>query len=147
VKAIGTGYDDFELILQSIPQGVSVGSSISPYEAINQLLLRVYQAAKQLAKFGGRRIAVVVIGEINWIHFDFQLHGGWVDWSNPSFLSAEQRWETTLRRLERDDPGIRTNLASAVKAIDAVWIMKRLENYEYRLEYEIPTRSAAPADT
>ncbi len=48
LKAIGIPYDDFEIILQSISDGPS-GRAISPYAAINFMLFRIYEAAKQLA--------------------------------------------------------------------------------------------------
>jgi hypothetical protein len=138
VKAIGAEHDDFEMILQRIAQGPS-GGSVSPYAAINYLLFRVYEAARQLARFQGRRVAVVMVGDINWYRFDFQLRNHWIDWSNPSFLSADPTWEEFLRRQEHRYPGIRTDLAFAMREIDAVWIMNRLEGYVYRLEYEILT--------
>jgi hypothetical protein len=140
VKAIGTWRDEFEMALQSIEQGESSRWN-SPYERINHLLFRVYKAAKQLANFVGRRIAVIVVDADNWRHFEFQLrkNGSWVEWSNPSFLSADSASEKFLQATELSYPEIRSDLAKAMKAIDAVWIMKRLEDHEYSLEHEIPT--------
>jgi hypothetical protein len=48
VKLIGTEDTDFKLILQSLA-GKIVADSVSPYAAVNYLLFRVYEAAKQLA--------------------------------------------------------------------------------------------------
>jgi hypothetical protein len=118
LKAIGIPYDDFEIILQSISDGPS-GRAISPYAAINFMLFRIYEAAKQLAHFNGRRIAVVVIGDDRAYRFDFQLRGSWIDWSNPTFLAADRTWENFLARQERENyPDIRTDVGPTLRAID-----------------------------
>lgn len=57
IKAIGTEDFDFEMMLRSLAQDASAGF-VSPYAAMNYLLFRVYEAAKQLVRFNGSRIAV-----------------------------------------------------------------------------------------
>ena len=59
VKTLGIERNDFEMVLQSLANGPS-GRAVSPRAAINYMLFRVYEAAKQLERFGGRRIAVAV---------------------------------------------------------------------------------------
>jgi hypothetical protein len=140
VKSIGTEDGDFEITLRSLAEGPT-GGPFSPYVAINYLLFRAYEAAKQLARFDGYRIAVVVIDEVTWWRFDFQLKNSWIDWSNPSFLNNDPAWETFLVEQESRYPQIRTELPAVIKAVDAIWIMKRSYGYGYRLEYEIQTRS------
>jgi hypothetical protein len=138
VKAIGIEHNDFEMILRGMAEPSVVGP-ISPYAAINYLLFRTYEAAKQLAHFEGSRITVVVISDLNWHRFDWQLDNRWIDWDNPAFLSADSTWEAFLQSQVKRYPEIRTEVASVVTAIDAVWVMKRSYGYEYSLEYEIPT--------
>jgi hypothetical protein len=138
VKSIGTQDDDFEEILRSMAQGASAGWR-DPYDAINYLLLRVYEAAKQLARYDGYRIAVATINNDTWENFDFQLKGDWIEWSNPSFFDSSPSWKIFLKEQERRYPEIRTELPSVIRAIDEVWIMKRLNGYEYHLEYDLCT--------
>src|SRR5262249_50383481 len=131
--------NDFDMFLRSLANGPA-GRAVSPHAAINYLLFRVYEAAKQLERFGGRRIAVAVFDNQMSHPFGRPLRGNWIDWSTPHFLPADPVWESCLQRQDAESyPRIRTDVAPAVKAIDAVWIMKRSYGYKYSLEYEIPT--------
>jgi hypothetical protein len=80
----------------------------------------------------------MIINGVAWWRFDWQLEGGWVDWSNPSFLDGSPSWETFLNGQERHHPNIRSELPSAIRAIDAVWIMERSGRYKFRLAYGLP---------
>ncbi len=137
VKFIDTEDDDFKRVLRSLAEGPSVGW-VSPYDAVNYLLLRAYEAAKQLARLEGPRVAVLIISGLTWWRFDWQLKNGWVDWSNPSFLYGSQSWERFLNEQEKRYPNIRSELPSVIRAIDAVWIMERSGGYKFRLAYELP---------
>lgn len=141
VKSIGTEDDDFQMILRSMAQGASAGP-VSAYAGINYLLFRVYETAKQLAGFEGPRIAVAIIDDLTWWRFERQLSSGWVDWANPQFLDQDPAWETFLQTQERRYPHLRSELASAVAAIDAAWVIRRSYGYEYHLEYELSTANS-----
>ncbi len=138
VKAIGTEDGDFEIMLRSLEHGPS-GGAFSLYSAINYLLLRVYEAAKQLAQYDGRRIAVVVIDDVTWWRFSLQLKQSWIDWASPSFFDNDTPTKTYLEDLESRFPEILTDVAPAVAEIAAVWIIRRSDGFEYNLEYEIST--------
>ena len=55
VKFIGTEHDDFVTILERLV-GQPAGGPVSPYDAANYLLFRVYEAAKQLQRNAYNRI-------------------------------------------------------------------------------------------
>ena len=82
VKFIGMEDGDFGVLLSSIG-GTPAGGLVSPYQAINYLLLRVYEAAHQLKSAIGTKCVVVVIDELAWHRFDVQIRKGWIDWERP----------------------------------------------------------------
>jgi len=141
VKSIGSEDDDFAMILRSMAQGPSAGS-VSPYVAINYLLFRVYEAAKQLAQFNGHRIAVAVIDDLTWWRFEMQLQNHWIEWGNPTFLAHDPEWEKFAKEQDDRYPELRAELRSVVGGIDGVWIIKRAYGYEHHLEQELSTGSA-----
>ena len=54
--------------------GNPLSDSVSPYDAINFLVFRIYEAAKQLQKANCiRRTALLAIDEITWCRFHVQL--------------------------------------------------------------------------
>jgi hypothetical protein len=135
VKLIGTEDTDFKLILQSLA-GKIVADSVSPYAAVNYLLFRVYEAAKQLAGMkNGRRIAVVVVNDLTWWRFKVQLRNAWIDWSKPRFLGDDQAWGKFLEKQQLTYTDLSTDLPQALSRIDGVWIARQ-QDYKFRLEYE-----------
>jgi len=86
IKFIGTQDGDFSIILRGLANQPAV-TSVSPYEAANYLLFRVYEAAKQLQRSTSERIAVVVVDDLTWFRFKLQLNDGWINWDNPRFFS------------------------------------------------------------
>jgi len=140
VKLIGTEDTDFQMILQSLA-GKVVADSVSPYTALNYLLFRVYEAAKQLARVkNGRRIAVVIVNELTWWRFEVQLRNGWIDWTEPRFLGDDPAWGKFLERQQLTYIDLPADLPQALSKIDGVWIARELQDYEYRLEYETALR-------
>lgn len=81
VKFIGMEDTDFQILLDSMQSGPS-GGAISPYQPVNYLIFRVYEASLQLASAIGERVVVIVIDDMAWFRFDMQLGHGWVDWNN-----------------------------------------------------------------
>ena len=139
VKFIGLEDIDFSMILRSIAEGSSA-QAVSTCSGINYLLFRVYEAAKQLAKFNGRRVAVTVIDDMAWARIKMPLENNYIDWAKPAFLDAGWRWEKFLREQEGRYPAIRTELHGVVRSIDTAWVVTRSHEHEYHLESELPVQ-------
>ena len=139
VKSIGIRDEEFQMILRSMKEGPS-GGPVPTYSGINYLLLRVYEAAKQLRRFDGARVAIAVIDDVAWSGFDLQLQDHWLDWAHPAFFEGNETWETFLgQEMNRWCPNVRIELASVVQGIDRVWIVRRSnDDYQFHLEYEFP---------
>ncbi|MGA2774300.1 MAG: hypothetical protein ABSG26_26230 [Bryobacteraceae bacterium] len=86
VKFIGVEDGDFRIFLESIA-GSPGGGFVSPYTAMNFLLFRAYEAARQLHAVTGTKTVVVVIDDMTWFRFDMQLRGNWIN-SLPSKLAG-----------------------------------------------------------
>lgn len=138
VKSIGVDDDDFEIMIRSLMEGPSGGASCL-YVAINYLIFRIYQAAKQLESFNEPRVALVVIDDEAWWRFRRGLEEGWLDLANPAFFNCHPhpKWEALLRGQAGRYPNLEVELADMVRQLDAVWIIRRLHGYEYNLEYEL----------
>ena len=134
VKFIGTENDDFGKILESLA-GRPAAGTVSPYDAVNYLLFRVYEAAKQLRQVVCDRIAVVVVEELTWFRFELQLSDGWVDWSNPRFFSGHA-WEGFLAGQRARYPNLLDDLQPALRSLNAIWILRQSEGYQYHREFE-----------
>jgi hypothetical protein len=134
VKFIGTENDDFALIVESLA-GQSAAGSVSPYDAANYLLFRVYEAAIQLQRIVCDRIAVVVVEDLTWFRFEAQLSDGWIDWVNPSFLPGHA-WEGFLARQRKRYPDP-LDLQPALRSLNGVWILRQSEGYQYHRECEV----------
>lgn len=139
VKFIGLEDIDFSMILRSIAEGSSA-QAVSTCSGVNYLLFRVYEAAKQLATFNGRRVAVMVIDDMAWVRIEMPIENDYIDWTKPAFLDAGPAWETFLREKEVRYPDIRTALHPVVRGIDTAWVVTRSHEYEYHLESELPVQ-------
>lgn len=140
VKFIGTENDDFVRILENLAGQSGVGS-VSPYNATNYLLFRVYEAAKQLQRIVCDRIAVVVVEDLTWFRFEVQLSDGWVDWANPGFYPGPV-WEEFVERQRTRYPHLLDDLQPALRSLNAVWILRQSEGYQYHREFEVPLNLA-----
>jgi len=140
VKFIGIGDDAFKMILNSIEKGSSARSGPCLYSSSNYLLFRIYEAAKQLAKIDGHRIAVIVIDEGTWVPFKIPLEDHWIDWEHPVFFeNANQAWKQLINKEEVRNPNPMAELTSVVVSIDDIWILTRSHEYEYHMEHELST--------
>jgi hypothetical protein len=135
VKFIGPEDGDFAMILKSLASQ-STGGLVSPYDAANYLLFRVYEAAKQLERSDCDRIAVVVVDEPTWLRFKSQLNHGWIDWPNPRFFSGHA-WEGFLARQRTRYPDLPDDLQPTLQGLNAVWILKQSEGYLFHRECEM----------
>lgn len=140
VKFIGTERDDFVTMLESLA-GQAAGGPVSPYDAANYLLFRVYEAAKQLQRSAYNRIAVVVVEALTWWRFQIPLKYGWINWANPSFFFGHT-WEGFLSRQRTRYPDLLDDLQPALHSLNAVWILKQSESYQYHRELEVSLKRA-----
>jgi hypothetical protein len=140
VKYIGVEDADFATVLRSLA-GQDAGGPVSPYAAPNYRLLRVYNAAKQLQKTTYGRTAVLVVDALTWYRFEPPLRANWINWANPTFLSADATWEAFLVR-QPEYPDLLADLRPALQSLDAVWILRRSDGYQYHREVEIPIGGA-----
>jgi hypothetical protein len=134
IKFIGIEDAAFDLRLKSIAGDAAAGS-LPLYSAVNYLLFRVYEAARQLRDAAQSRIAVIIVED--WSRFDFQLKGKWIKWGQPEFIGAEPEWESFLRTQEKKYPSVSSDLASVVAGLDAVWIVP-MSDSGFDLECIIP---------
>ena len=79
IKLIGLEDADFGMVLQSIA-GAPAGTCVSPYTAINYLLFRTYEAAKQLGTISSLKAVILIIDDVTWWRFELQLRKNWIDW-------------------------------------------------------------------
>jgi hypothetical protein len=134
VKFISTENDDFALILDSIAGRPAAGSA-SPYDAADYLLFRVYEAAKQLQRTDIDRIAVVVVEDLTWDSFEVQIEERWIDWNSPKFF-FRNAFGKFLEGQRARYPDLPDDLQPTLRSLNAVWILRQLEGYQYHQEFE-----------
>jgi hypothetical protein len=138
VKFIGTQDEDFEMILRSVDYPAA--TSVSPYAAINYLLFRVYEAAKQLVLVNRNRIAVVIVEDLTWWRFAVQLEEGWIDWSAPRFIGQDSDWGVFLTEQLQRYPELTSEMPSVLAQIDKIWIIRQSHGFQHHLEHELSVR-------
>ena len=139
VKSIGSQDIDFDMVVRSMAEGPAA-YTVSPYAAINYLLFRLYEASKQLARYNGRRVAVVVIEDLTWSRFQTQLENRWIDWNNPKFFEKDLEWEAFIKTQQSRYPNLYSELQSMVGQIHEASVIRRKYGYEYEMAYELQTR-------
>ena len=138
VKFIGSQDTDFDMILRSMAEGPST-YTVSPYAAINYLLFRVYEASKQLARYNGRKISVVIIDDLTWSRFEIQLEKRWINWNNPEFFEKDLEWRAFIKTQQSRYSNLCSELQTVVGQIHRAWVFRRKYGYEYNLAYELQT--------
>lgn len=141
VKFIGSEDGDFSTLLKAIA-GKQAASVVSPYAAINYLLFRAYEGAKQLAKVNGGRVVTVIVDDITWDRFQMQLEHGWIDWSKPQFIGEHTGWQTFLAEQRRRHDGLPGELATVLQGVDAVWILRQSSRFEFSVAYKYAMHGA-----
>lgn len=102
---------------------------LSPYGAVNYLLFRAYEAAKQLQRTNATgRVALVVIDELTWFTFETQLKDGWIDWKNPAFIGVNDSFIDNERN---ENPSLDAELGPVLRSIDSVWILERSDGRQF----------------
>ncbi len=131
-KFIGVNDDDFLQIVDSI-SGQSAGGGVSAYDPIDYLLIRVYEAAKQLRNTDRDRIALVIIDKLAWsIRFAVQLQDQWIDWGNPSFF-FQHDFKEFLENKQPKHPEVfdTSELQSVLSELHEIWILTRSEKFQF----------------
>lgn len=140
VKLIGIEDDDFAAVADSLANKTSV-RCVSPYEAVNYLLLRAYEAAKQLEHDSHKRIAVVVIENLTWDGFDLQLDDEWVDWPQPRFFEGRgkvgPKWMDLIAKQKKRHHNFPGDFGRTLDVLDELRIMTRSDGYELHPRYTV----------
>ena len=140
VKAIGTQDAAFMSVLASLHNEPS-GRSCSPDAAVNYLLFRTYEAAKQLHSEGEGRVAIVVIDQMAWHEFNRQLFDRWIDWNSPRFFGGDPEWTAFIDAQRGRYEQLDDEMGTVIHSLDALWIARRSEGFMYRLELAVALRS------
>lgn len=140
VKFLGGEDEDFRMILQSVA-GLPAGGPVSPYAAINYLLFRAYEAAKQFSITSVNRSVVLIVEDLTWWRFRIQLSNRWIDWANPRFIGQDPTWDEFLKEQQKRYPGLPSDVAATLREVDAVWIVRETYGYQFQLEYKVDRRS------
>jgi hypothetical protein len=140
VKFLGLEKGDLLMIQDSL-DGHPVCGPISPYQAVDYLLFRVYEAARQLEKSTTKRNAVIVINEMSMFRFCGQLSENWIDWDNPQFMAEDDTWKQLLGQPKKY-PGLPLDLCDKIAQLDRVMIFHQNHNFDFRLKGEFNPRRA-----
>lgn len=138
VKFFGLEDADFQTLVASMQSG-PVAGFISPYQALNYLIFRVYEASVQLASAVGERIVVIVIDAIAWFRFDVQVKHRWIDWNNPSFVQIDEGWRRFMEAQPNGGPSA-ADLHNAIGQISRVKVYQQNAAFEFKLELDAPIR-------
>src|SRR5262249_9041616 len=131
VKYIGTEDWDFQDVLDSLDRGgVGKGRARSIPNAADFLLLKIYEAAKQLESSSGRRTAVVVINDyLAWSNFDFVLSHECIDWTSPRLTSTDPEWQKFLDEFKKRYPKIETDLGVVLATLHEIRIFRLTDGF------------------
>jgi len=135
VKSLGQEDSDFEAIVASLhgPAAVQIRDL---YAAANYMLFRVYEAAKQLQQFEGRRIVLIVVNEIAWHAVEFQLRGNWIDWRDAKLLEAKSTsWQAFIEEQRKRYPRMDGELSAVIRSVDDIRIFKLRYGFELSEEF------------
>jgi len=139
VKYIGEEDCQFEQDLKSSISGETGHGAFGVYEGHNYILLRVYEATKQLSDFKGDRYVFIVISRETWDSFD-------IDLLQPYPLNftdlAPLKWKDPLsgKKVEKKYPNIETEIKEVLNQIKELWIIKS-DSWEYSLSKIITKES------
>jgi hypothetical protein len=138
IKFFGMEATDFQMFVESL-KDEPAGGSISPYQAINYLIFRVYQAALQLASSSDQRVVVIVVDETAWFRFSLQFDGKWIDWTDPAFIQLDDDFKKFLQTQAGGVPSS-DDLRNAISQIDRVKVYKQNSAFEFLLKSDVRVR-------
>ncbi len=135
VKYIGQDEEVFKTVVEAL-QGRGGTGFYGLYDASNYILLRAYDAAKQLEKSTIARIALIVISGDAWSDMEPVLEKDWINWESPSFAEGTSRWKgflDSLRAGKKKDlyRNIENDLSEVLHSLDQIWIVKEKEHFKY----------------
>lgn len=138
VKYIGQDDEVFKTVVEAL-QGIGGAGWGDLYGASNYILLRAYDAAKQLEKSTIARIALIVISGDTWSFMQQVLEKDWINWDSPSFAEGTSRWKGFLDSLKTGKRkelyrNIENDLSYVLHTLDQIWICKVQEGIEYSIE-------------
>lgn len=139
LKFIGQQDADFEAMIQSIG-GQGNCHWVSPYGAVNYLVFRAYEAARQLLKTTKphvQRIGVLIIDEVAWWRFEHQLTNGWVDWTQPRFIGDDLAWKEFIEGQKTRYPCLPNDLPTTTGQVGSIWVVKQSSDFAFHLIYDI----------
>ncbi|MEZ5288274.1 MAG: hypothetical protein R2712_26430, partial [Vicinamibacterales bacterium] len=124
IKFIGAEDADVSQVVEAIG-GASPADVVSPYAAANYLLFRAFEAARQLGARRDARVCILVVDNTAWWRFDCVVANDWIDWSAPVFLEADDTWAKFMGVKLRSHPTLLAELKEQIRALDAVWLLRR----------------------
>lgn len=139
VKYIGQEDWDFVDISESVDRnGVGKGRAVSLYAPSDWVLFKIYEAANQLADFPQARLAVLVISDLTWHHFQIPLKENWMHWESPRFFNNDSSWNIFFQKQKKRYPNIEREIGTVLGSLTQAWIIREQYGYQYAREYEIP---------
>ncbi len=146
VKLIGDEDNDMKRLLKkrllkSIA-GKPSPDSVSPYDAMNYLAFRAYEAAVQLGSVGANRVIVLAVDVTAWWRFEPQLENRWIDFRQPKFFQQEASasGHEFIENQKNKYPNFPGDCAAAMREVDSIWIVTKSSDIQLELKYNLPIR-------
>lgn len=135
VKYIGLEDRRFEDILESLKLRKAKCTGLGFYDGYNYILLRAYEATRQLLNLKEDLYVFIVISNLAWDFLDMPVEDNWFLQRPTSFIdSASLRWKEFLskKKKEKKYQNIDKEIKTILNRIKELWIIKN-ENWEYHL--------------
>ena len=140
VKYIGQEDFMFENIVESISSGEAVGGPWNIYGGYNFILLKAFEAAKQLFSSTKYPLAILVVNNMAWDFLEMPIKDKWI-YNRPIrfFDSASEKWEKFLckKKSENRFANIENELDTIIGDLKELWIFKEHNDLEYSVESKI----------
>lgn len=143
LKFIGIEDEFFKAIVDSIRGNPSAVSSL-PSDAVNYVLLRIYEAAKQLMKaaIANKKIVTIIFDQLSWNPVGRDLQNNWIDWNNAKFLDlTSKKWNRFFEKQRKKYSQIDEEVGEVLKEMDWIWIFRVADEFELSRELCIKTKS------
>lgn len=105
---------------------------LSPYDAVNYLLYRIWEAAQQLAQSNKdklkKRLVIIIFSNQIKISYETQISDNWISWNCPQFLNGSQDWDEWINDPKKAK--ISPNLEDLPNQIDEIQILVETQNFE-----------------
>lgn len=135
VKFTGQEDEKFEEITTSIITRKAIAGKFSIKAGYNFFLLKAYQAACQLSKSEGKRLAIIVFSHQSWGFNSMPINDGWIKKGPIEFLKNADNWDNFFaEKVLNDYPDIKDTLENKIKNLDELWVVVQQGDLEYSLE-------------